>query len=301
MRDIIAEMTFQPQKGREEQNGEIMFGYVTVCEPELKVKDLKKYKAYYCGLCRSLKEEYGFMGQMTLTYDMTFAVILLSSLYETVSGMEMHRCKVHPVKKQNMLRNEITSYAAAMNVLLAYYHMEDDWEDDRKLSSLLTKNLLGSKARKIEAAYPRQSSAIRRELKNLALCEKEDSTDRDRAAGCFGRLMEELFVFQEDIWERRLRKMGFFLGKYIYIMDAYEDLPEDIRKGRYNPLKKIYEEGNYEERMRQILCMMIAESTAEFERLPCLADVDILRNILYDGVWNRYNKIQMKKSEENKK
>ena len=97
-----------------------MFGYVTICEPELKVKDLKKYKAYYCGLCRSLKEDYGFMGQMTLTYDMTFAVILLSSLYETETETQMHRCKVHPVKKQKMLRNEITSYAAAMNVLLAY-------------------------------------------------------------------------------------------------------------------------------------------------------------------------------------
>ena len=109
-----------------------MFGYVTICEPELKVKDLRKYKAYYCGLCRNLKDEYGFMGQMTLTYDMTFAVILLSSLYESIAEVEMHRCKVHPVKKQPMLRNKITSYAAAMNVLLAYYHMEDDWQDDRK-------------------------------------------------------------------------------------------------------------------------------------------------------------------------
>ena len=153
-----------------------MFGYVTIHEPELKVKDLNKYKAYYCGLCRVLKEEYGFMGQMTLTYDMTFAVVLLSSLYECEGSTEMHRCKAHPVKKRPMLKNEVTSYAAAMNVLLAYYHMEDDWEDDRKLSSLMTKNLLVSKARKIEAAYPRQGSAIRRELKNLALCEKENST-----------------------------------------------------------------------------------------------------------------------------
>lgn len=275
-----------------------MFGYVTICEPELKVKDLKKYRAYYCGLCRELKDEYGFMGQMTLTYDMTFAVVFLSSLYEKIGDTEMHRCKVHPVKKQLMLRNEITSYAAAMNVLLAYYHMEDDWNDERKVSSLMTKSMLKGRAEKIIEAYPRQAEAIRKSLAELAACEREESTDIDRTAGCFGRLMEEIFVYREDAWEKSLRRMGFFLGKFIYLMDAYEDLPEDRKKGRYNPLKKMAEEDGYEQRMQQILCMMIAESTAEFERLPCLVDVDILRNILYDGVWNRYNKIQLQKSED---
>ena len=123
-----------------------MFGYVTVCEPELKVKDLKKYRAYYCGLCRTLKEDYGFMGQMTLTYDMTFAVILLSSLYERIPELEKHRCKIHPVKKQMMQRNEITSYAAAMNVLLAYYHMEDDWQDEKKFGRHLYGSVLKVKS-----------------------------------------------------------------------------------------------------------------------------------------------------------
>ena len=278
-----------------------MFGYVTICEPELKVKDLKKYKAYYCGLCRVLKEEYGFMGQMTLTYDMTFAIILLSSLYESVADLETHRCKVHPVKKQMMLKNEITSYAAAMNVLLAYYHLDDDWQDDRKISSFMSKSMIRGKVKKIIDKYPRQSEAIRTSLAELSLCERDNSTDIDRTAGCFGRLMEELLLYREDMWEKSLRKMGFFLGKFIYLMDAYEDLPEDLKKDKYNPLRKIYAEPEYEERIRQILCMMIAESTAEFERLPCLVDVDILRNILYDGVWSRYNKIQMKKSEEQKK
>ena len=278
-----------------------MFGYVTICEPELKVKDLKKYKAYYCGLCRVLKEEYGFMGQMTLTYDMTFAIILLSSLYESVADLETHRCKVHPVKKQMMLKNEITSYAAAMNVLLAYYHLDDDWQDDRKISSLMSKSMIYGKVKKIIDKYPRQSEAIRTSLAELSLCERDNSTDIDRTAGCFGRLMEELLLYREDMWEKSLRKMGFFLGKFIYLMDAYEDLPKDLKKDKYNPLRKIYAEPEYEERIRQILCMMIAESTAEFERLPCLVDVDILRNILYDGVWSRYNKIQMKKSEEQKK
>lgn len=277
-----------------------MFGYVTVCEPELKVKDLKKYRAYYCGLCRTLKEDYGFMGQMTLTYDMTFAVILLSSLYETTTKHEEHRCKVHPAKRQHMLQNEITSYAAAMNVLLAYYHMEDDWQDDRKVSSLMTKSLIQGKAKKTIEKYPRQSEIIRKSLKELGECEHDNSMDIDRAAGCFGRLMAELFVWKEDIWEKTLRKMGFYLGKFIYLMDAYEDLPEDRKKNRYNPLKELAKRPDYEAQMEQILRMMIAESTVRFEQLPCLVDVDILRNILYDGVWNHYNKIQMKKREDNK-
>lgn len=277
-----------------------MFGYVTICEPELKVKDLKKYKGYYCGLCRELREEYGFMGQMTLTYDMTFAVILLTSLYESEQKMEMHRCKVHPVKQQMMIRSEMTSYAAAMNVLLAYYHMEDDWRDEKKTSSLVTMRLIRGKAERIVAEYPRQSRAIRKALKELAACEREESTDIDRVSGCFGRLMAELFIYRKDVWEKPLRRMGFYMGKFIYLMDAFEDLPEDMEKGRYNPLREISGEEGYEERIKQILCMMIAESTAEFERLPCLIDVDILRNILYDGVWNRYNKIQRKKREEQK-
>ena len=275
-----------------------MFGYVTICEPELKMKDLRKYKAYYCGLCRKLKEDYGTMGQMTLTYDMTFAIILLASLYEAKNRMNQHRCKVHPVKKQAMIENEITQYAADMNVLLAYYHMKDDWADEKKVSGLLGGGLLKKKAEKIAEQYPRQSKAIKESLQELSDCEKENSQEIDRSAGCFGRLMADLFVYKEDMWEQTLRRMGFFLGKYIYIMDAYEDLEEDLEKGTYNPLKKMHEKAGYEERCRDILCMMIGECARNFEILPCILDVDILRNILYDGVWKHYRKIQEKKSEE---
>ena len=275
-----------------------MFGYVTVCEPELKVKDLKKYRAYYCGLCRTLKEDYGFMGQMTLTYDMTFAVILLSSLYETIAKHEEHRCKVHPVKRQHMLRNEITSYAAAMNVLLAYYHMEDDWQDDHKVSSLMTKSLIQGKAKKIIEKYPRQSKVIQQSLRELGECERENSMDIDRAAGCFGRLMAELFVWKEDIWEKTLRKMGFYLGKFIYLMDAYEDIDDDIANACYNPFMQFREREDFDDYCKQILTMMIAECSREFEKLPILTHAEILRNILYSGVWCRYEMIQKKRKQK---
>ena len=57
-----------------------MFGYVVINKPELKFKEFDVYKSFYCGLCYSLRSRYGFVGQFTLSYDMTFLVMLLTSL-----------------------------------------------------------------------------------------------------------------------------------------------------------------------------------------------------------------------------
>ena len=266
------------------RRSEIMFGYVTICEPELKVKELRKYKAYYCGLCRTLQEEYGAAGQMTLTYDMTFLIVLLTSLYECGGRTESHACKVHPLKKRPMLRNEITQYAADMNLLLAYFHLRDDWADERS-----TPALLGMAALRRKAA---------RELHKLTRLEQENSRDLDLVSGCFGRVTAELFAFRRDHWQNTLRRMGFYLGKFVYLMDAYEDLEEDLKAGRYNPLVDLSRRPDFEERIRTILCMMIADCCREFEQLPCLEDAGLLRNILYGGVWNRYKKLQQKKTEQ---
>lgn len=282
-----------------------MFGYVTICEPELKIKDWRKYRAYYCGLCRTLKERYGNVGQMTLTYDMTFAVILLTSLYECEGTTVFHRCKTHPVKKQTMLSNEITEYCADMNVLLAYYHMKDNWDDEKKISGFAGAAVLKNKARKAAKMYPRQARVIRKQLQELADYEAQNCTNIDLPAGSFGTLMAELFVYRKDMWEDTLRKLGFFLGKFIYIMDACEDLEKDIKENCYNPLKEMHEKymqenrpEEYEAKCRDMLCMMIAETSAAFEKLPCLEDADILRNILYAGVWTRYNRLHADKEKE---
>ncbi len=273
-----------------------MFGYVTVYKPELKIKDFEKYKGYYCGLCRSLKSEYGISGQLTLTYDMTFAIILLTSLYESETKCSNHRCVVHPIYKKMMLQNEISEYAAAMNVILAYYHLEDDWKDEKSVKGYMGSALLRKKVRGIEEQYPRQCSIIKGKLQQLQEYEKNNIEDIDIVAGCFGEIMSELFVYQEDCWEQTLRQIGFYLGKFIYIMDAYDDIEKDRKNQSYNPLCTLYEEhlkcgtiDVFRSRCFEILQMMMAETSAEFEKLPCLLDIDILRNILYDGVWVKYN------------
>lgn len=280
-----------------------MFGYVTIDKPEMKIRDYYQYKGYYCGLCHQLREGYGIRGQMTLTYDMTFVVILLSSLYEEKASMTVRRCAVHPVKKIPSLKNGMTVYGADMNILLTYYHFMDDWQDEKRLPGLAGIHMLHKKAQKVEREYPRQAAVFLRQLKALRALEKEGCQDVDAAAGCFGRLMEELFIFRQDRWEEKLRKMGFYLGKFIYLMDAFEDLPKDREKGLYNPLKDLWsryagEKKRFLQDCGQMLEMMIAECSGAFEQLPCLMEADILRNILYSGVWVKYRKIQKEVSND---
>lgn len=272
-----------------------MFGYVNIYKPELKVKDYYKYKAYYCGLCKTLKERYRPLGQMTLSYDMTFLILLLTSLYESEAKLEQHRCIVHPLQKHTTLQNEFTNYVADMNIILTYYHLLDDWQDDKSVAGLTGAKLLKRYYRKICKQYPRQCNAIKQGLTQLSECERNNEQNIDRVSRCFGELMAELFDYKQDHWGEKLRKIGFYLGKFIYIMDAYDDLEKDKKHSRYNPLIPLSYETNFDEKCKEMLTTMLAECTGEFEMLPCLIDADILRNILYEGVWSRYKAIQKEK------
>jgi len=261
-----------------------MFGYIGIHKPELKMKEYYKYRAYYCGLCQVLKERYGRFGQMTLTYDM---IILLTSLYESKVTEEQHRCLAHPTKKHWMLHNEVTEYAADMNIALTYHKFLDDWNDEKSLVGLSASKLFVRKYHKIEKKYPEKCQVIAECLAKLQEYEKENVTDLDKIAKPFGDLMREMFVYRQDEWEGTLRRLGFYLGKYIYLLDAYEDVKEDIIKGNFNPLKEKVGKPTFEEEYRQILIMMMSECSKEFERLPLILDVELLRNILYAGVCNK--------------
>lgn len=262
-----------------------MFGYVKVNKPELKLREYARYKGFYCGLCQSLKKKHGFLGQLTLTYDMTFLVLLLSSLYEPKFTEEKKRCVVHPAKKQYVIRNEISEYAADMNILLTCDHFQDDWEDEKKVSAYAGMKVYAGKKKRIEKQYKRQADAIKKALDDLSYLEQERCRDIDRVARPFGELMAELFVWKEDAFQTILRNFGFYLGKYIYIMDAGMDVEADRKKGCYNPFEEEALKEGFDGRLHEILDGTLRMAIAEFEKLPCEQDLSILRNILYEGVW----------------
>lgn len=271
-----------------------MFGYIAINKAEMKFKDFDVYHAYYCGLCHCLKENFGRRGQMTLSYDMTFLVILLTGLYEPEETTDISRCVAHPFEKHPARWNIFSEYAADINIILSYYKCKDDWDDERKKKSYMTCKLLQSKVNLIREKYPEKVELISSRLEELSRLEKSDSQNIDVMAGLFGDIMAECFVYKHDEWEGSLRRIGFFLGKYIYLLDAYDDIEDDIKDGCYNPLKELYTHSSAEEfaaNGRALLTMMMAECSRAFEQLPILLHADILRNILYSGVWCKYTAV----------
>ncbi len=278
-----------------------MFGYVNVNQGELKVREYQLYQSYYCGLCKKLKEKYGRLGQLTLSYDMTFLVILLTALYECPKRRKKAFCFVHPTRKKLITETDFTEYGADMTVVLTYHHFLDDWQDDKNLAALSGAKLLTRHYRKLEKRYPRQCRAVKNAVEKLGRAEKENCQDLDLMAGYMGEMLSQLFVPQKDVWTEQLQKMGMGIGRFIYLMDAYEDLEEDRKKGRYNPLFRLSREKDFEETCETVMRIWMAEAADAFEKLPVLIDGQLLRNILYAGVWVRYDRIRAKKAEEAKK
>ncbi len=304
-----------------------MVGYVSVNVEELKIKEYREYKRWYCGLCRQMAESGGTLTRLALSYDMVFLYLLLSSLYdEKVTGV-WGFCPLHPVRRRLMYETKAGRYVSDMGILLAYYDRKDDWEDEKEFQGFLVSAALKKQAGRAAEAYPEKYRAVKKYLKKLHTLEKSRGSKKaglDLAAGYTGEMLAEIFVYQKDLWEEPLRRMGFYLGKFIYLMDAWEDIEKDVKNGNYNPFFRIYmekagkyhnyysmdgmkKEKAYQEGKKEfdayamrILEKMAAECCRAFEVLPVVEHVEILRNILYSGIWAHHEKVKCRDIEGKK-
>lgn len=273
-----------------------MFGYVTANTGELTKEQRNRYGAVYCGICRGIRAQSGQMARLGLSYDMAFLALLLMSLYEPEETSGQNACLAHPFTRRSWVDNEYVRYAADLNVALAYYNLLDDWQDDGKQSARLLAEVYEKQLPAIEGRWPRQCGAIRSCIERLNRLEKENCSNPDAPAGCFGELMGELFVRQEDLWAPELRKLGFYLGRFIYLLDAAEDYGKDLKKGKYNPFIAMGT-GEDREKWKEYLVLTMGRCTQSFEKLPLVQDKDLLDNILYSGVWVS-NKRKRKKEDQ---
>lgn len=261
-----------------------MFGYVTANLKELSKEQRQRYGAAYCGICRSIRDQSGHLARLGLSYDMAFLALLLMSLYEPEETSGKNACFAHPLSRREWVDNPCVRYAADMNVALAYYNLLDDWQDDGKYTAKMLADVYEKQLPAIEQRWPRQCQAIRSCIETLNTLEAENCPNPDEPAGCFGQLMAELLTWKEDLWADDLRQTGFFLGRFIYLLDGALDYEKDRKKGKYNPFLSMEtptDWGKWEE----YLVLTMARCTESFERLPLVQDKALLDNILYSGVW----------------
>ena len=269
-----------------------MFGFVQPNLADVSPEEKERYQSVYCGLCKTIGKRHGQVARLALSYDMAFLSLLLSSLYEPEEHCATCRCIMHPCRKRHSISSRCAAYAADMTVALTYHKCLDDWKDDRNLLRYGYAKLLEKPYRKVKDTWSRQCGVIEKELNILSRIEEGKSTSPDAAANSFGRLMADLFVIEPDNWEQYLRAMGYGLGRYIYLADAVLDYEKDRRKGNYNPLN--YLETKPEE-MKPILTSVLGEASRAFEFLPLIQDAHLLKNIMYSGIWMKYNQTMEKR------
>lgn len=276
-----------------------MYGYIRINEPELKVKELSVYRGSYCGLCDSLVKRHGRIAQMTLEHDMTFLVLLLEGLYEPKISHMSGRCIIHPIQRHRFDKSEITDYAADMNVLMAWHKINDDVHDDGKLTSRTMRTLLYGRFKAVNDKYRNKSVRIMKALSKLSSLEKNRCENLDSVSGAFGEVLGECFVYKNDHWKDALYNLGYALGEFIYIMDAYDDLDRDERKKEYNPLsykkRSFGNNAEFDKYVEAILNISMAKAADIFEKLPIVKNAELLRNIIYAGVWLRWDELHADK------
>ena len=266
-----------------------MFGLVSANLRELTKEEKLRYNAVYCGICRQIRQQSSATARLGLSYDMAFLALLLMSLYEPEETTGSRACGLHPIRPRSWVDNAYIRYCARMNVALGYYNALDDYQDEGHMGAKLLCNVFGRDLEAIKALYPRQCAAMETCLAELRRLEKENCSNPDLPAGCFGRLLGELFVYHEDLWADTLRQMGDALGRYIYLADGVMDYRRDAKNKQYNPFLAMNKGENYSQ-WEQYLVLAMGRCTDYYERLPLVQDKKILDNILYSGIWIEYRR-----------
>ncbi len=286
-----------------------MFGYVTPYKSELKVREYDMFKAYYCGLCKTLGKEFNNIVRFGLNYDLTFLVLLLSSIDEEKETITLEGCIANPIKKKLIVNtNKPLVYTANISVMLIYYKLLDDWRDEKSIKSLIGTIPFLSPLKKAKNTYNKKALIIKECLNRLTELERSKCNRIDEAADTFAKLMEEISVpdYIEDCkTERTLRWIGYNLGRWIYILDAYNDLDEDVKRASYNPILLQFNYRDNEEiddfknrvatNIEFSLTMSLEAIAKGFEVINIKKNKEILENIIYMGTRHKMDLILRKR------
>lgn len=295
--------------GSIKRNG-FVFGYVTVAKGQLTEREYEIFRSYYCGVCKAEGRRASQLSRMGLSYDITFLAIVLSALGD--DGITRNeRCAAHPMSRHGCVReDEAVNYAADMGALLSYLKLADDWHDERSIKALLGMALFLPGYLRLRKRCHKQLEIIKRQLAALSELEKERCSDIDAAADTFAALLGALFspdMVKSESDRRALEWMGYNLGRWIYILDAYNDAEEDSKSGAYNPflvggavsLEEL--KGSRKESIELGLTFTLENIASAFELINFKRNKSIVGKIIYTSLKQKQRLVLSGAEQENKR
>lgn len=262
-------------------------GYVRAYKPEMKIKHYEAYRGIYCSLCRVLGKRYGIIARLTLSYDFTFFAILRMCVQSLPPCFEKKSCPFNPAKKCNFCseNGQELEYTADAAMLTVYYKILDNIHDDSFFRRLLMRMILPVFRRyykKAKKYAPEADKIIAASIEAQAELEKSKNGNSDLAADSSAKALSELLSFGFEGSEKRiLGRIGYLLGRWVYLTDAYFDREEDLKKGGYNPF--LIEEKD-EKEIKEMLNLTVGEMINTYELLNVRQFDSIIRNVLFDGL-----------------
>lgn len=286
-----------------------MLGYIRIEKNNLRFKDYYKYKNYYCALCAVIRKEYGILSCLLLSYDITFLIAVLETI-EEYDSKQMIRCPINPLKKKIVnVSDDVFHYCAFINYYLATMKVRDDVHDSRsKYKKILCKLLEHNRKYKSDLSrYKRVINDLEDIYIQVVELEKE-KTNIDSLISAFGDFFSRIFTGYleykgmelEDPFVLRMKELFCFLGEWVYIMDAYDDLQKDIYKGEYNLLRHFYDEDesatreNFHQYVYVLVFMLLANIKKALSEIKNYRNHDwyLIENICTYGCQMTYTHIK---------
>lgn len=279
-----------------------MFGYLQIHKDELKVKEYEAYKSVYCGLCKQLGKDYGFLTRLILSYDCTFYAILLMSLKRSCTGFFDGRCKFNPLKKCKFAdcKDNAYSKASALSVISAYYKVVDDIDDSgffKRIALKIAKPFFGRRQKKAARRFPEIENIVSEMMKNQKAVENDELVTIDKAANPTAKMISDLAALEggNDLQKRVLSEFGYQIGRWVYLIDAADDYEKDKKSGNFNPFIKA--DINDKDYINSVLSQSLARAYDAYNLLDIIDFKPIIDNMMLYGFPNKQNAVLYNRQE----
>ena len=278
-----------------------MFGYVTPLKSELRQQDFVLYRAFYCGICAAIGKTYGSLPRFTTTYDITFLSLLVHDVANQEVTFSQRRCVGNPFSKKVMIDgNGLLDRLCAANVILSYYKLCDDVIDGEGVFKRVARAALRKSYKKAVLVLPEADVIIKKRYSELRELEKSGEKSIDRVSHCFASILKEVAaVLLDGKADDNMLSLCYNIGKFVYLIDALDDVGEDAKKGNYNPFLALYggftsRKQFYEDNAEDIgfiLNSTVNRAIESFNLMNFTQSYTLLKNIVHQGLREKVNEV----------